>query len=123
MAYTSNESGENQVYVQAVPAAEGKWQISTTGGSSPRWRSDGKEIFYIAPDLKVMAAPIKLGPTVEPGTPMPLFVLPPFPAIVNFQYIPSKDGQRFLVSAPADGKDAAISALNVVTNWQAVLKK
>jgi Tol biopolymer transport system component len=125
MAYQSNESGQNQVYVQSVPAGAGKWQVSTTGGLAPLWRSDGKEIFYIAPDQKLMAVPIKLGSTVEPEAPEALFSLPP-PALVQFNsnsYAPSKDGQRFLVIAPADAKDTAVPAITVVTNWQADLKK
>src|SRR5207245_2782644 len=64
MAYTSNESGRNQVYVQAIPAGSGKWQISTEGGSAPHWRRDGKEIFYIALDRKLMVVPMRLGPAV-----------------------------------------------------------
>jgi serine/threonine protein kinase/Tol biopolymer transport system component len=121
MVYASNESGQNQVYVQAVPAGAGKWQISTAGGSAPHWRSDGKEIFYIALDQKLMAVPIKLGPVVEPGTPQVLFPFPPVPTgLSSFDYGPSKDGQRFLVNAPAD---ATAPPITVVINWQADLKK
>ena len=90
--------------------ARGNWQISIAGGLRPRWRSDGKEIFYIAPDQKLMAVPIKLGSAVESGTPQPLFAMPrPSPILQQqgFNYAPSKDGQRFLVNAPADTKDAA----------------
>ena len=58
IAYQSNESGQNQVYVQSIPTGGGKWQISTSGGSAPRWRRDGKEIFYVSADQKLMAVPI-----------------------------------------------------------------
>ena len=72
MAYTSNESGQPQVYVQAIPASGPKWQISQAGGSSPYWRHDGKEMFYLSADQKVMAVPVKIGTSVEPETPQEL---------------------------------------------------
>ena len=80
MAYQSNESGQFQVYVQTVPLSGAKYQISTSGGSSPSWRRDGKELFSSA-DQKLMAVPVKLGATVEAGTPQPLFPMPPFPGL------------------------------------------
>ena len=79
LAYSSDESGRRDVYVQGfspdrVPAAAvGKWQISTAGGDKPRWRRDGKELYYIATDRKMMAVPVKIGPMFEPGVGVPLF--------------------------------------------------
>ena len=61
MAYASNESGQPQVYVQAIPASGAKWQISPAGGAQPRWRRDGKELFYISTDQKLMAVSVKSG--------------------------------------------------------------
>ena len=110
------------MYVQSVPTAGGKWQISTSGGSLPQWRRDGKEIFYVSADQKLMAVPIKLGATVEPGTPQLLFLFPPL-AQFGSQYAPSRDGQRFLVNAPSGGESAAAPPVTVITNWQAALKK
>ena len=61
VAYVSNESGEQEVYVQSFPASGGKWQISTDGGAQPVWRHDGRELFYINPDRKLMSVEIKTG--------------------------------------------------------------
>ena len=73
MAYVSNESGLSQIYVQSVPPSGTKYQISASGGVAPQWRRDGKELFYVSADQKLMAAPIKLGATVEVGAPEALF--------------------------------------------------
>ncbi len=124
-AYQSNESGQFQVYVQTVPPSGAKYQISTSGGTYPRWRRDGKELFYISADRKLMAVPVKLGATVEAGTPQPLFPAPPFAGMqlaASF-YAPMGDGQRFLVNAPAGGEATAAPPFTVVTNWQAAFKK
>src|SRR5438552_2752990 len=70
IAYTSDETGQSQIYVQAFPKPSGKWQISVNGGVLPRWRADGKEIFYIGADMQLMAAPVRIaatGQAVEPG--------------------------------------------------------
>jgi eukaryotic-like serine/threonine-protein kinase len=125
MAYQSNESGQFQVYVQTVPVSGAKYQISTSGGTVPHWRRDGKELFYVSGDRKVMAVPVKLGATVEAGTPQPLFPIAPVTvnALGNFFYAPMRDGQRFLVNAPAGGEAAAAPPLTVVTNWQSAFKK
>jgi eukaryotic-like serine/threonine-protein kinase len=125
IAYQSNESGRNEVYVQGIPAGGRKWQISSSGGAAPRWRQDGAELFYVSAEQKLMAAPIKIISTVEPGTPEPLFTFPAPSNLVllGFAYAPSRDGQRFLVNAPAGGENAAAPPLTVVTNWQAALKK
>ena len=123
-AYQSNESGQFQVYVQTVPTSGAKYQISSSGGGLPKWRHDGRELFYISADQKLMAVPVKLGATVEAGTPQPLF-----PAAFGLNatgsvYEPSRDGQRFLVNVPAGGETAAgAQPLTVVTNWQAAFKK
>jgi serine/threonine protein kinase/Tol biopolymer transport system component len=122
MAYQSNESGQNQVYVQSVPPSGAKYQISAEGGTAPQWRRDGRELYYVSADQKLTAVPIKLGSTVEPGMPQPLFPVAPVRAYVD--YAPSRDGQRFLVNVPAGGESAASAPpITVVTNWQAALKK
>jgi len=71
VVYQSDESGLSQVYVQPMPPNGSKWQVSRSGGQTPRWK--GSEIFYIAPDQKLMAAPVKTDPTFVSGTPEPLF--------------------------------------------------
>jgi len=58
VAYQSNESGRDEIYVRPFPGPGGQWQVSTAGGSDPRWRPDGKELYYLAPDLKLMAAAV-----------------------------------------------------------------
>jgi len=117
MAYQSNESGRFQIYVQTVPPSGAKYQISSSGGAVPQWRRDGKELFYVAADQKLTAVPVKLGTTVEAGTPQPLF--PVFPIAASyFFYVPMRDGQRFLVNVPAGGEGAAVQPITVVTNWQ-----
>jgi hypothetical protein len=118
MAYQSNESGQDQIYVQAIPASGAKYQVSTTGGTQPSWRRDGKELFYFSADQKLMAVPIKLSTSVEPGTPQELFTNAGLTG-----YAPSPDGQRFLVNVPADGEAAAAPPITVVLNWTAGLKK
>ena len=123
MAYTSDESGAEQVYVQPVPPTGAKWQISTAGGSRARWRGDGKELFYMAADRKLMAVPVKASATLEAGIPQPLFA-----SFVNdtqkyqFFYTPSADGQKFLMKVPA-GADAAPPPITIVLNWQAASGK
>jgi Tol biopolymer transport system component len=118
MAYQSNEAGRFQIYVQAVPPSGAKYQISSSGGTEPRWRRDGKELFYVSADQKLMAVPIKLSATVEAGPPQPLFLVYPVGGFVAVAYAPMRDGQRFLVNVPAGGEAAVAPPITVVTNWQ-----
>ena len=117
IAYVSNESGQFQIYVQAIPANGAKYQISNAGGTQPRWRRDGKELFYVSTDRQVMAVPMALGARVEAGTPQALF-----PAVGLTGYGPARDGQRFLVNVPAGAEGAAAPPITVVLNWTAGLK-
>jgi Tol biopolymer transport system component len=117
MAYQSNESGQSQIYVQAIPASGGKYQVSTSGGTQPAWRRDGKELYFLSTDQTLMAVPITVGTSVAPGTPQPLF------ASDIAGYAPSADGQRFLVNVPADGQAPAASPITVVLNWTAGLRR
>jgi Tol biopolymer transport system component len=123
IAYTSDESGRREVLVQGfapdrVPAAAiGKWTISSAGGDKPRWSADGRELYYIASDRKLMAVPVKSGPgTFEPGVAVPLFELPLLAGF--FPYDVAPDG-RFLVNAVGEAASARASPLTVVLNWQA----
>ena len=124
IAYDSDESGRREVYVQGfapdrVPAAAvGKWLISSAGGNKPRWRHDGKELFYLALDGKMMAVPVKSAATFEPGVAIPLFEA----HVVGFvAYDVSPDG-RFLINTPVES-DAPSTPITVVLSWQAGLKK
>ncbi|MBI4478398.1 MAG: PD40 domain-containing protein [Acidobacteria bacterium] len=120
LAYGSNESGSYEVYVQPFPTPGDRVRISTNGGSQPRWRKDGKELFYLAADGTMMAVEIRSGTTIEPSIPKSLFQTG-----VTFnsgldQYAVTGDGQRFLVIVPSEETP---SPINLILNWPALLKK
>jgi Tol biopolymer transport system component len=120
VAYQSDESGRNEIYVAAFPGPGGKRQLSTGGGSYPRWREDGKEIFYIGPNGTLIAAEISTRlDNIEIGA----VHLLPIPAVVNhlYMYDASADGQRFLVAVPRVQQPSGL--LTLVQNWTALLKK
>jgi Tol biopolymer transport system component/tRNA A-37 threonylcarbamoyl transferase component Bud32 len=119
IAYDSNETGRSEIYVTAFPGPGAKRQISTSGGLEPRWRADGKEIFYIALDQKLMAAEviIKKG-EIQTGEVRPLFG--PMLTGGGFQYDVSADGQRVLAVTP---RSSGSEPLTIVQNWTAGLKK
>ena len=101
VAYASDESGNWEIYVTSFPSAAGKWQVSRGGGTEPRWRGDGKEIFYIAPSGTLMAVPVNGETTFATGTPAPLFQIhgrAPISSTDVFTYDVAKDGKRFLVN-------------------------
>ena len=101
VAYASNESGQWEIYVTTFPDAAGKWQVSRGGGTEPRWRADGKEIFYIGPKGMLTAVQVGGEGTFATGTPTPLFPLhgrAPISSTDIFSYDVSKDGTRFLVN-------------------------
>ncbi len=122
IAYTSNESGTWQVYVRSFPAAGGKWQVSTAGGAQPRWRRDGRELYYISPDRKLMAVEVKGdGSTFEPGVPKELFELRvSFPGTGTY-YVAAAGGRRFLVTSVLE--EATPQPITVVLNWTSDLKR
>ena len=121
VAYGSNESGRPEVYVQELAGSGGKWQVSVNGGTLPRWRADGKELFFQAPDQAIMAAPIHEGAGFEAGAPVALFRIPLVIAgpYITKTWAPTADGQRFYVITPAQGAQAP--RITVVTNWAAEL--
>jgi len=125
VAYTSDETGAAEVFVQPFPATGAKWQVSTGGGSDPQWRRDGGELFYVATDGKLMAAPINGGAsTFEAGTPQALFQThrPTIRGPLFFgNYAPAADGQRFLVNTIA--VDVPPTAISVALNWTVALKR
>ncbi|MBZ5626222.1 MAG: hypothetical protein LAQ69_47190 [Acidobacteriia bacterium] len=120
VAYQSDETGRNEVYIQAFPEPRGPIPISTGGGQYPAWGAGGRELFYVSPDNKLMAVSLKLGgDSVVPSTPRELFPLP----IVDTgrpPYDAASDGQRFLVRATPG---QAGQSLTVIVNWPALLKK
>ncbi|MGH9740262.1 MAG: protein kinase domain-containing protein [Candidatus Acidiferrales bacterium] len=130
VAYTSDESGREEVYVRpffqapngktALPGA--KWLISSSGGIQPRWRGDGKELYYAAPNRDIMAVSITAQPAFEAGVPKALFRMPVTggPALGS-KWDVTADGQRFLIAAPAAA--SATTPFTVVLNWQTALKR
>jgi Tol biopolymer transport system component len=119
MAYVSDESKSFQVYVRSFPPSGGKWQVSVGGGLEPRWRRDGKELYFITPDKKVMAVPVKLGATFEMGVPKELFVSRMYSTSVGvfgYNYAVTGDGQRFLINSSI--ADARQDPITVVVNWK-----
>jgi Tol biopolymer transport system component len=101
VAYASNESSDWEVYVTSYPSAAGKWQISRGGGNEPRWRGDGKELYYVAPGGMLTAVPINGEGTFSSATPVPLFQEHARSVISStdlFTYDVTKDGNRFIVN-------------------------
>jgi Tol biopolymer transport system component len=101
VAYASDESGNWEIYVTSFPSAAGKWQVSRGGGTEPRWRGDGKEIFYLTPSGMLMAVPVNSASIFATGTPAPLFQIhgrAPISSTDVFSYDVAKDGKRFLVN-------------------------
>ena len=123
VAYVSAESGVGEIYVQPFPKGAGKWQISSGGGAMPVWRRDGKEIFFLASDGKLMAAGVNTGPAFDVETPRPLFAtnVRNFVGLSRRQYDVTADGQRFLLNA-AVGEQAAVP-ITLVQNWTAKAPK
>lgn len=113
MAYTSNQSGRSEVYVQTFPPAEGKWQISTAGGTEPSWRADGKELFYISSD-KLMAMQVKTdSPVFEPGAAKHLFAVGLETTARRSRYQYASNGRRFLINLPVESS----SPITIAINW------
>jgi Tol biopolymer transport system component len=126
MAYASDESGRSEVYVRAFPAQGGRWQISAGGGVEPRWRADGKELFYVSPEGALMAVALQSdGTKMQPATQQPLFKtrFAVFGAADMFRpvYAPGNGGQRFLVNVLVE--ETAPSPVTMVLNWPAILER
>ena len=121
VAYTSNESGLSEVYVVPFPPTPngGRWLVSRGGGVQPRWRRDGKKLFYISPDWKMMAVEVSTSPIFQAGTPQPLFQTEMVDTGIRTGPISwdiAPDGNRFLIITANSGDT---SSLNVVLNWRA----
>ena len=125
VAYVSDENGTGNVYVRSFPNTGGrKWQVSTGGGYQPRWRSDGKELFYVSPSGQLMSVAITPELAVPPGRPMALFqtaILGGGASVNNWYWDVTPDGQRFLINTVIAGNEP--SALNVVLNWQSGIER
>ncbi|HET7435547.1 MAG TPA: protein kinase [Thermoanaerobaculia bacterium] len=101
VAYASSESGRHEVYVQPYPATGAKWQVSTEGGEQPRWRRDARELFYLAPDRRLMSVPIDVPGAFDAQAPKPLFATNiAFGDLgISQSWDVSPDGQRFVIAA------------------------
>ena len=119
IAYASDESGLSEVYVRSFPGPGGTWQVTTAGGFTPHWRGDGKELYYLNPDNKIMAVPISSEPAFQAGAPVALFTAHPGQASSLFEA--SGDGQRFLVNTAPE--QAASPPLHLLLNWTALAEK
>ena len=122
LAYTSNESGRYEVYVQPYPGPGGKWQISNEGGDEPVWAKNGRELFYRNGD-KMMAVEVTTQPTFHAGTPTLLFEGQYWHQVGLWRadYDITPDGQRFLMIQL--GEQEAVTQINVVLNWFEELKR
>jgi DNA-binding winged helix-turn-helix (wHTH) protein/Tol biopolymer transport system component len=114
IAYVSDETGGNELYLQSFPAPGAKLRISTSGGNQPLWRQDGRELYYLSNDHEIMAVAIPPG-NGDPGKPSPLFTTPDTDPTRGFAV--TKDGQRFLVAAPDPAGDRR--SITILTDWEA----
>ena len=128
MAYTSDESGRREVYIRAFPSGAEPKKISINGGEGPRWRGDGKELYFVAPDGKVTAVSLKVEAgarqSLQPGPAEPLFEAPPLAHYFanSIAYDVTADGKRFLLDVTVPGA-ASSAPLQVALNWPAGLRK
>jgi hypothetical protein len=122
VAFQSDEAGRTEIYIQSFPVANGKERISTNGGTQVRWRPDGREIYYISSDLRLMAVPLRFESTsglLQPQAPIPLFATSigeALPGVFRQQYAVLNDGQQFLMNVVVDSNVSV--PINVIANWK-----
>ncbi len=119
VAYASNDSGRWEVYVTSFPEAHGRWQVSNAGGEQPKWRGDGKELFYLGEDARLMAAPVKTGAGFDVGKAVALFQTNPKETAATseqFTYDVTPDGQSILVNTMVTGEQ--VQPMTVVLHWR-----
>jgi hypothetical protein len=113
LAYDSDQSGRTEVYVQALGARNGRWQISSDGGAYPRWRADGRELFFFSRPDRLMSVQVELGDVPRYSSPRELFRA----RIEAFDATP--DGERFVGLRPADSDLS--KPLSLISNWMRLL--
>src|SRR5688572_3450763 len=126
LAYQSNESGRDEIYVRPFPDVNsGRWQVSSDGGTRPLWSRDGRELFYYLPPGVIMAAPIRPGSSFTPGTPTVVLKGTYLSPQTGRMYDVSPDGRRFLLIKESRGEGAALPPpqLIVVQHWLEELKR
>jgi Tol biopolymer transport system component len=122
IAYQSDKTGRVEIYVQPFPSPGGDSRVSVDGGAQVRWNPNGKELFYVAPDDRLMAVPIRFasnGKTVEVGTPLGLFTTKVGSGAPNMnrqQYMVAPDGQSFVMNSVLG--EASTSPITVILNWK-----
>jgi Tol biopolymer transport system component len=121
VAYTSVESGRPQVHLASFPSFNDRRQISVGAGMQPTWRADGRELFFLGVDQRLMAVDIDADATLRVGSIKPLFQTAVSTTISVHNYAPTSDGQRFLLREPQDS--AAVEQLYVVTNWLSLVRE
>jgi len=119
MAYVSDESGKDEVYVQPFPGTGRRWQVSTAGGRHPTWRGDGRDLVYLEPPNKLMAVEVRTEAAFAAGMPKLLFE-PRMKPLVQRQFDVSSDGNRFLINLALE--EGASAPVTLVQNWTAGLK-
>jgi Tol biopolymer transport system component len=128
LAYVSNESGTYQIIVQSFPdPSRGKWQVSTKGGTVPRWRRDGRELYYLDPERQIVAVSVMADGDFKVGESATLFRTPVVSSAaglsVEVSYDVTADGRSFLIALPFQSAPSASSApITVISNWTSVLK-
>jgi len=120
LAYTNNETGRQEVYIQPFPSGAGRWQVSTAGGARPNWRKDSKELYFLTPDQQMMAVDVRQnGASLQLGAPHALFKATTVSG-ANGPYAVSADGRKFVMNTVR--ADAVTEPLTLITNWPADLK-
>lgn len=118
IAYSSDELGQSEIFVQPFPPSGAKWQVSVNGGDQAQWRGDGGEIFYLGPDGRMNVVTVQRNPEFATADPHTLFVTELTPTSVTGdrnQYLVTRDGQRFLLLEPDYARVGP--RMNVITNW------
>jgi Tol biopolymer transport system component len=122
IAYASSESGTPQVYVRPFPQTDGQFQVSRDGGGQPKWRADGRELFFVAPDRTLMAVPVETADTFESGLPRAVFpTRRPVLLLSPSSYAVTKDGKKFLILSFQE--TSVSSPITVVVNWLTTIRK
>jgi dipeptidyl aminopeptidase/acylaminoacyl peptidase len=121
LAYLSRESGQDEVYVEPFRREGDRVRVSVAGGGQPKWRHDGRELFFTTPANRLMAVTVRpAGDRLDVSLPTELFEIRGLQSSVVDDYAPSADGQRFLVKLPVEQERK--TELHVVTNWTSLLK-
>jgi hypothetical protein len=119
VAYTSDNSGRREIYVQAFPPGNHRWRISPHGGEQPKWRGDGKELFYLAPDGKLMAVALPQRGSLEDIAPAAIFETQLRPSRLGNDYDVAPDGERFILNLPV--REERSTPLTILGNWPSEL--